>query len=107
MFKVPAKNIARNYELTVVIPDSFTQNELSSLEKELVSLVKEAKGEVLNQTDWGKKAFAYIIHANKRDYKAGLYWHWTVTLPASSVNTLRQHLERNPSIIRYLLVVED
>ncbi len=92
-------NSLKEYELTVLIhPDLETDLEkpLTSLRK----LIKDSGGEIIKETNWGKKKLAYRI--GKEDF--AVYVYFELHLPPASIAKLSSTLNITETLLRYLLV---
>jgi small subunit ribosomal protein S6 len=92
----------QEYELTVLVnPDKEPELEkvLSVVEK----LITDAKGKIIAQEDWGKKALAYPIAKQTH----AIYHFWHVELPGAAVAKLDSTLNITEDILRHLIVKFD
>ena len=55
------EKIVRTYELTYVIPGSYTDNDAAQVKSEIEQLLKKHKAEVVSTEDWGRRPLAYTI----------------------------------------------
>jgi small subunit ribosomal protein S6 len=94
--------VIKEYELTVLVhPDLELDIEqpLASLR----SLIKDNGGEIVKETNWGKKRLAYTI--KKQDF--AIYVNFELKLSAASVAKLSSTLNITGELLRYLLVSVD
>jgi small subunit ribosomal protein S6 len=92
----------RDYELTVLIHPDLE----ADLDKPLGlirKIVKDNKGEVTLEDNWGKKKLAYKIA--KESFANYVYFE--VKLPAEAVKKISQTLNITDEVLRYLLVSVD
>ena len=68
--------------------------------KKIDALLTGAGGEITKKDDWGKKTLSYPIK-NQTEAK---YLDYTLSLPASAIQSLRTKLQLNDNILRFLLV---
>jgi len=93
----------RNYELVVILdPELEVEGQEKLLEK-IKQLVTEPEGEVAEIKKWGKKELAYPI-LKKR---AGFFVEIKLSVPREAISSLKQKLQLEKKILRYLLVVEE
>jgi small subunit ribosomal protein S6 len=51
----------RNYELTIVLDGKATSAKKKSMAGKIEKLVKDLKGKIVKNDDWGKKDLAYKL----------------------------------------------
>ncbi|MGD9128988.1 MAG: 30S ribosomal protein S6 [Candidatus Woesebacteria bacterium] len=105
--KIVKELIKRQYELTFLIPASYTAAELADTKKELEALVKKYKGKILEQAEWGKKSLAYKIKKEGKTYDAAFYFHWLLKFESNKVQEFEKFLYLNHHVIRHLLIVKE
>lgn len=90
------------YELTVLFhPD--LENHLEKPLKKLEDIIKDHKGSIKTQDNWGKKKLAYTI--KKQDFAVYVYSEVEVApMEASKIQSL---LNITDEVIRYLMVEKD
>lgn len=97
----------RTYELTYLLPGSYTDNEVAQVRAELENLLKKYKAKVLKNEDWGRKQLAYVItHEGKKNTDA-MYVHLVFELSSSQAQQLERDVYLNTKIMRHLLLVSD
>ncbi len=90
------------YELTVLFhPD--LEIDLDGALKKLDGIIKENKGEVVKQDNWGKRRLAYPI--KKQDF--AVYVMNEVKIAPENANKVQALLNITDEIIRYLMVEKD
>ena len=93
----------RTYELVVILDSEIKTDE----QEQTVSLVKKmisnAKAELVSSDDWGKKEFAFPI--NKKT--SGRYLLLEFQIEPEDLLSLRQKLQLEEKIIRYLLTLKE
>ncbi len=92
----------RDYELTVLIHPDLEADLDKPLEK-IRGLIKDNKGEVVAEDNWGKKRLAYEI---KKENFAN-YVFFDIKLPTAAVSKLDQTLNITDEVLRHLLVARD
>lgn len=71
--------------------------------KNIKNLVESFSGRVVKEEKWERRLLAYPIKKNRT---TNLYF-WSLTIDRSKVNQLRQKLNFNEKILRYLLLVKE
>lgn len=92
----------KEYELTVLIHPDLELDLEKPLEK-LRGIIKDNGGEILKETNWGKKKLAYRI--KKEDF--AVYVNFELNLPAASLTKLSNVFNITDEVLRYLLVTVD
>lgn len=102
--KLPKKELSRTYELTFLLPHSYTSAEVQAEEKAIQDLIKKHKLKLESQEEWGVHNTQYtIIHAGARHNKA-LYKHWIISGEPQALTAFEKGLRLNQNILRTLLV---
>jgi small subunit ribosomal protein S6 len=107
LMQIPADPRLREYELTYILPASYTTDEAAKIHDKIKSAVTKAKGKVVNREDWGKKNFAYKIKHDGKSYLEGVYTHLIIELDRSAVADIERELQLNQKLLRYLLVIAE
>ncbi len=95
-----AKKLA-GYETTFITRIDQTEEALKTLKDRLFNIVKEYKGEIIHQEDWGKRKFSYPIQKEVR----GQYTHFVYTGTSDVVAELERNLRLNESTLRFMTIV--
>lgn len=90
----------RTYELVLILPPEFSEEEQNKVLTKIQKLVDAEKGKVVEKTSWGKKEFSYPI-AKK---PSGIYWFLNLELNPSVAVTLAKQLKLTEQILRFLLI---
>lgn len=98
---------ARSYELTYLVPTSFTDSEASKIAEEVTKLVTRHKGQVTNVSSWGKKKMAYRIKHGSSYHAEAYYTHVEFSMPAEEVQAFEKNIYLQANIVRHLLVVAE
>lgn len=93
----------RNYDLVVILDSEIKTEEQEKLLSKIKKIVSDAEGKVSEVKEWGKKQLAYPV--SKKE--TGLFVEIKFSLPTQSTPFLRQKLQIEEKILRYLLVVEE
>lgn len=107
MIEIPEENIIKEYELTFLIPTSYTKSELEDIHDSIEELVKKQDGQVKNKQEWGKRDLAYTIKKEGKSFSEAHYYHWIVEFSPESVNPFKQTLKLKDQVIRYLVVAKE
>lgn len=89
------------YETTFITRVDQTEDQLKTLKDRLFKIVKDFKGEIVHQEDWGKRKFAYPIQKEVR----GQYTYFVYTGAPGVVAELERNLRLNESTLRFMTVV--
>ncbi len=92
----------KEYELTVLIHPDLELDIEKPLTK-LRGLIKDNGGDVIKESNWGKKRLAYTIA--KQDFAT--YVNFELHLPATNVAKFSSVLNITDELLRYLLVSVD
>lgn len=105
--KIPAAARLREYELTYVLPASFTSDESAKVHEKIAAFLTKLKGKIVSQEDWGKITFAYKIKHSGKSYTEGIYTHLVIELDRKHMPALERELMLNQQLLRYLLVIAE
>ncbi|MEK7521869.1 MAG: 30S ribosomal protein S6 [Patescibacteria group bacterium] len=92
----------RNYELTIVLPDTTEVTQKKVLER-VEKLVSNVSGKVLETASWGKKDLFYPIAKQNQ----GVYYFLNLAIPAEGVAIVNREVQLDSEVLRHLLVVAD
>lgn len=73
--------------------------EQEKLVNKIKQTISEVKGELNASKDWGKKQLAYPISKKTE----GVFWLFEFSAPGQAIASIRQKLQTEEKIIRYLL----
>lgn len=94
----------RDYELTFIVSAKMDDKDRKAVLDNVVKWVEGGKkGKVEKEEDWGVKKFAYPIEKETE----GRYFCWQVKIDASVLAVLKQKMNLDENIIRYLLIRKD
>ncbi len=99
----PAK--VRQYELTYLVPGSFSKSEVSKVNEAVQKLLKKHSIKVLSEEDWGKKELAYPIKYKSKKHYEAFYTHLVLETEASNINKFESGLRLVQEIFRHLIVL--
>lgn len=106
--KIIADVQPRTYEVTYLLPDSFTDAERSQIDEEIASTIqKKFKGQIESSEDWGKKRMAYAIKHNNASQTQAYYTHLLVELDPEQAPQLERALQLHAQVMRHLVVKTD
>lgn len=90
----------KHYELTYVVPMSYTVDELPAIKERVVGTLKEHGASIVKESSLGKLKFAYPI--NKLSH--GYYEVVEFDIDPSQVAELERIYRIEPGIVRYVIV---
>lgn len=93
----------RNYELVVVLDPELKGKEQEELLDKIKKQITSASGKVEDVKEWGKKELAYPV-AKKN---SGIFYVINFSTSAQSVTSIRQKLQMEDNILRFLLVTQE
>lgn len=105
--KLPAKKVVRRYELTYLLPVSYTETELKGFRDAVEETLTKNKTHIESTEEWGKKRLAYAIKFNQSAQTEAHYVHVVFSAEPSAVKKIEAELLLNNTLIRYLLVAAD
>ena len=96
------KDQVREYELTILIHPDLESEQEKALDK-VRKIIKDNKGKVVKEDNWGKKKLAYAI--NREEF--AVYVSFDVELPADAPLKISNIFNITDEVLRYLLVKVD
>ncbi|MEK7597692.1 MAG: 30S ribosomal protein S6 [Patescibacteria group bacterium] len=84
------------YELTFLIKE---ETELKTIK----DLIESYKGKVTKEEKWGEKTLAYVIKKNR----TALFYNFQFEIDKKNVLELKNKLNLNEKILRYLLLIRE
>lgn len=103
--KLVADKQTRHYEVTYLVPTTFTDAERKTIDEAVAAVVAKRKGTVVSTEDWGKKHLAYTIDSHGKKHTEAFYTHMVVSLDPSKTQAFEKDLYLEERIIRHLLVI--
>ena len=97
-----SKDQVREYELTILIHPDLESEQEKALDK-VRKIIKDNKGKVVKEDNWGKKKLTYKIA--KEDF--AIYVYMDLELDTQSIQKISNTLNITEEVIRYLLVATD
>jgi ribosomal protein S6 len=97
----------RPYELTYLIPGSYTDNEAAQVRAEVDGLLKKHSAKSAKTEEWGRKPMAYTMTFHGKKQHDALYVHVTLELEASHAPLLDREIFLANKVMRHLLLVVD
>ncbi|KXK26638.1 MAG: 30S ribosomal protein S6 [candidate division WS6 bacterium OLB20] len=91
------------YELMVILKPLLPEDIRAGVQKKLETLVKKAKGSVVNVDAWGKRHLAYPIEKHEEGY----YIVYDLELDPSKVEEFQKELNLISDVLRSLLSKKD
>lgn len=105
--QLPPKEVVRQYELTYLVPASFTDAEVTAVREVVEQLVTKHQGKVLSTENWGKKQLAYKIKHLTQRHQDALYVHQVLEFNTKHVQAFEREVHLNEQVIRHLLVLHE
>ena len=96
------KDQVREYELTILIHPDLESEQEKAIDK-VRKIIKDNKGKVVKEDNWGKKKLTYKIA--KEDF--AIYVYMDLELDTQSIQKISNTLNITEEVIRYLLVATD
>jgi small subunit ribosomal protein S6 len=84
------------YELTFLIKEETEP-------KVVKDLIESYKGKVIKEEKWGERTLAYTIKKNR----TALFYNFQIEIDKKSVLELKNKLNLNEKVLRYLLLVSE
>jgi small subunit ribosomal protein S6 len=102
----PASDM-RAYELTYLIPGSYTDSEASKVEEAVNDLYKRYGAADIKTEKWGKKKMAYRIKKGGVNHQEAYYLHTKFNLASDKTQAFEMDVYLQPQVIRHLLVLAE
>lgn len=93
----------RYYELMVILSPKLGEEESAAQNESILTLIKEAGGEIISTDPWGKKMLAYPIEKITEAY----YFVNYLNLDPAAVKGLKQQFNLNEHLIRHMFVAKE
>lgn len=103
--KLPADTRTRVYELTYLIPTSYSETERQAVDEAVQKTLKRYKAEVKETADWGKRDMAYKIRHGSQAHAQAYYSHVVFEVVSENVQAIEKDIYLQNEIMRHLLVV--
>ena len=101
------KRPVRTYELTYLVPGTYTDSELSQVKTEVDALLKKHKAEVIETQDWGRKSLAYVISHEMKKHRDAYFTHVVFSVASDAVPSIDHDVLLAPRVMRYMVVQRD
>ncbi len=88
------------YDLNVILDPGLSESQIKTEKDAVATQIERAKGEVVNEDDWGNKRLAYEI----RKLREGHYIIYTLKLPAEAPKVIEANLRQRDNVMRVLSV---
>lgn len=105
--KIPEKGIVRKYELTYLLPVSYTETELQGFRADVDKMLAKHGATVDSTEEWGKKELAYEIKFKHQPQNEAVYVHVVFSATPAAVKVIESDLKMNQTLMRYLLVTAE
>lgn len=105
--KIVKRDLKRVYELTYLVPATFTETEITAVEASVAKLISKYKGTAQETQKWGKRELAYAIKKDSKKHREAVYLHTSIVFEPTQVPEFEKELYLNDNIIRHLVIVAD
>lgn len=97
----------RSYELTYLVPTTFSESELAQTREKVTKLVTRHKGKVLETQDMGKKPLAYVIRTGGKAYREAYYTFLKLQFESTVAPAFERDVYLVDNIIRQLMILAE
>lgn len=98
-FKIIYPQMKHNYELVVVLDSEVKTEEQEELLTKIKKFITSSDSQIDSIAEWGKKELTFPI----KKKTAGMYYLFNLSIEADKVAPLKQKLQNEDKVIRYLL----
>lgn len=102
-----SKRLKRTYELTFIVPGTYTDAELAPVKAEVEQLLKKHKAEKVEVIDWGKKPLAYVMTHEGKKHRDGYYTHIIFDMETLRAQDFEHDIFLVAKVMRHLLLVAE
>lgn len=92
------------YELTYLVPASFTDSELAKAQESVQGLVKKHSGTIISSDAWGKKPLAYPIRKAGKTHTEAAYFHVKIEFTSTQAPLFERDVYLENEVLRHLFV---
>lgn len=92
-----------NYEMVVILDPEQKAEEQEKLATKIKKFITDAEGKLSSAKQWGKKQLEYPV--KKRT--TGLFYLFNFTAPTEKAASLKQKVQLEENVLRFLLVVSE
>jgi ribosomal protein S6 len=103
--KLVKSDVVRSYELTYLLPASYTDSELTKCVDEVTALLQKQKATNIHTQPWGKKKMAYKIKQGSTVHTEAQYYQVTFDVASDKAQQIEREVLLYNKIFRHLLVV--
>ena len=89
-----------NFEAVVLLSPEIPSNTRSSCLDNLVKIINEKSGRVINNEDWGLRDLSYKID----QYSKAFYNFYQIEIEGDKIDILKKTLNQDENFIRHLFV---
>lgn len=97
----------RAYELTCLVPTSYSESEAVKIQEQVVALITKHKGSATSKENWGKRKMAYTIKHGGSQQKDAFYLHFQFEMPSLNAVAFERDVYLLTQVMRHLLVVAE
>lgn len=92
----------QTYELTYIISSHLASQDADSTQKDVEAFLQSKEGAIVKSEKSAPQPLAYPI----KKHSSGFYVVTEFNLPEGSVKEFKEHLQKNPHILRHFLIVK-
>jgi len=93
----------QNYEMMIVLKPLLPDDVRKVIHKDILEMVKESEGELLDVDVWGKRYLAFDI----KGHNEGYYIVYNFKLKRSDILEFKRKLSLKSEILRFMVVVPE
>src|SRR5258708_4425799 len=102
-----SKRFARSYELTFLVPGTYTDAELGQVKADVDQLLKKRKASNIEVIDWGKKQLSYTLTHEGKKHHDGYYTHIVFQMDTLEAPEFERDIFLQPKIMRHLMLIAE
>lgn len=102
---ISADQQTRLYELTYLIPTSYTDSERTEIAESVQKLLEKHDVSLQETEDWGKRQLAYQIRHGSQAQDEAYYTHLRLEADPANIQAFEKELYLVDEVMRHLLVV--
>jgi len=89
-----------NFEAVVLMTPEITSNVRNSCLDNLVKIINDKSGKIINNEDWGLRDLSYKID----HYSKAFYSFYQIEIEGDKIESIKKILNQDENIIRHLFV---
>ena len=95
--------MTKNYELVFIVNPVLSKDELKKTNAKFVKFIKDNKGKIIHEEEWGIKQLAYPI----KHKTTGAYYLIQFELEGDLINKFETEFNRDENVLRYVFTLQD